>query len=74
MVFMIITMAFILSFPTFGSAMTGYSGNVQAFVTTADSQLVPFEDFKFVLYTIHDGDRIGKTVDYAVTSTGIGGE
>ncbi|CAO2654126.1 Nn.00g108590.m01.CDS01 [Neocucurbitaria sp. VM-36] len=59
MVFMIMTMAFVLAFPTFGSAMTGYSGNVGAYVADTDSQLIPFQDFRFALYVIHDGWRIG---------------
>lgn len=68
MTFMITTMAFILAFPTFASAMTGYSSNVQAFVPDQDSSnLVPFTNFSKALYMIHDGHRINKSDDYIVT-------
>jgi hypothetical protein len=68
MTFMIMTMAFILAFPTFGGAMTGYSANVQAFVEDRAENYVPFDSFQVLYYTIHDGDRINKTVDFQVTS------
>ncbi|KAF1848597.1 uncharacterized protein K460DRAFT_334887 [Cucurbitaria berberidis CBS 394.84] len=71
MVFIVMTMAFILVFPTFGSAMTGYSGNVKAYVAATDTQLIAFEDFRFALYTIHDGWRIGKGGNYVVISPTI---
>ncbi|CAO2653004.1 Nn.00g024150.m01.CDS01 [Neocucurbitaria sp. VM-36] len=61
MFFMITTMTFILAFPTFGSAMTGYSGNVKPFVPDQSGNFVPFESFQFLLYVIHDGWRINKT-------------
>ncbi|KAJ4987007.1 hypothetical protein SVAN01_07548 [Stagonosporopsis vannaccii] len=67
MVFMILTMIFILAFPTLGSAMTGYSGNVIPYVPDLDENFLPFHDFSIVLYTIHDGSRINKTDDYHVT-------
>lgn len=68
MVFMVMTMVFILAFPTFGSAMTGYSGNVKAFVADANSQLIPFEDFSFALYNIHNGWKINRGGEYIVAS------
>jgi hypothetical protein len=68
MMFMITTMAFILAFPTFGGAMTGYSANVQAFVEDQAENYVPFDSFQVLYYTIHDGDRINKTKDFQVTS------
>jgi hypothetical protein len=40
MIFMIVTLAFILLFPTFGSAMTGYSAVVQPYVLTEEHDYV----------------------------------
>lgn len=74
MVFMIMTMTFVLAFPTFGSAMTGYSGNVQAFVADKGGQLILFKDFRFALYTIHNGWAVGKESEYIVTSPSSNGE
>lgn len=67
MCFMIFTMVFTLAFPTFASAMTGYSGNVGAFVNATDNNYVPFEAFEYAYFVIHDGWRIGKEGDYLVT-------
>ncbi|KAH8730780.1 hypothetical protein GQ44DRAFT_605883 [Phaeosphaeriaceae sp. PMI808] len=68
MVFMIVTMMFILAFPTFGGAMTGYKGNVESFVQDRSGNLLPFTSFKYVHYIIHDGDRIGKGQRYMVSA------
>lgn len=73
MVFMIMTMAFILAFPTLGSAMTGYSANVEAFVTAKNNQLVRFQEFLYAYYIIHDGSRIGKSDGYIVTDRSLYG-
>lgn len=67
MIYMIVTMMFILAFPTFGSAMTGYKSNVQAFVQDRSRSYVPFSNFKFLYYTIHDGDRINLTRNFGIT-------
>jgi hypothetical protein len=73
MVFMIATMAFILAFPTFASAMTGYSSNVSPFVPNAENNgTIPFAMFQPLYYVIHDGDRIGKSKDYKVMDDGDG--
>jgi hypothetical protein len=67
MFFMIATMAFTLAFPTLASAMTAYSGNVEAFVNTTDDTYVKFQDFNLAVYIIHDGWRIGKQGNHIVT-------
>ena len=67
MVFIVLTMVFILIFPTLGSAMTGYSGNVKPYVPDLDGNFIPFNNFSIVLYTIHDGKRIGQTDDFHAT-------
>lgn len=66
MVFMILTMTFTLVFPSFGSAMTGYSSNVKSFIPDENNNLVAFEKFQIVLFVIHDGDRIHHTKDRLV--------
>ncbi|KAH6621769.1 hypothetical protein C7974DRAFT_361696 [Boeremia exigua] len=67
MVFIILTMMFVLIFPTLGSAMTGYSGNVLAYVPDSAGNFVPFNNFSIVLYTVHDGTRINQTDDFHAT-------
>jgi hypothetical protein len=68
MVFTILTMIFTLLFPTFASAMTGYSGNVGAFIPDANQTLLPFKQFHRALYVIHDGGRINLTDHYYIFS------
>ncbi|KAF1834814.1 hypothetical protein BDW02DRAFT_597817 [Decorospora gaudefroyi] len=72
--FMITTMAFTLAFPTFASAMTGYNGNVMAFVNTTDNNYAPFSSFSFAMFVIHDGSRIGKEDQYIITTESISSE
>ena len=58
-VWITLSLAFILAFPTLISAMSGYSTNSQAFVRVDNSTLVPWTDFRLVRYVINDGHRIG---------------
>lgn len=67
MVFIVLSMIFILVFPTLGSAMTGYSGNVVPRIPDDSGNYIPFNNFSIVMYTIHDGQRIGLSSDYHVT-------
>ncbi|KAF3043593.1 hypothetical protein E8E11_004926 [Didymella keratinophila] len=67
MVFIVLSMLFILVFPTLGSAMTGYSGNVVPRVPDNSGNYIPFNNFSIVMYTIHDGERIGLSNEYHVT-------
>ena len=62
MVFIVMTMLFILIFPTLG-----YSGNVNAYIQDADENYISFKDFEIVVYTIHDGSRINQTDDFHAT-------
>lgn len=64
MCFMVFTMLFTLVFPSLGSAMTGYSGNVMPYVPDPDGNFIPFDNFSIVLYTVHDGDRIRQAKEY----------
>ncbi|KAI1770104.1 hypothetical protein F4818DRAFT_433974 [Hypoxylon cercidicola] len=63
MIFMIATMIFVLVFPTFVSAMTGYTPVTKAFIQNDIDRLIPFSDFKVLAYVIHDGFRINMTTD-----------
>lgn len=64
MTFIILTMAFILAFPTLASSMTGYSAFNQPWVKTDDINQVPFSEFGRAsdVYVIHDATRINATV------------
>lgn len=66
MIFMIMSMIFVLAFPTLVSAMTGYTTNREAFITDSQQNLIPFASFIPVAYIIHDGWRINLTGDYFV--------
>ena len=64
----ILSALFVLLAPTWLSAMTGYTADIVGFVEDINNNLVPAEDFLPVVYTIHDGDRLGEpyTKDYRV--------
>lgn len=64
---MLLSGAFILILPTWVSAMTGYTADAQAFVNETSGNMSPMKDFHPIVYTIHDGERIGKTNDFQVT-------
>lgn len=68
MLWTILAGLFVLAIPTWSSAMTGYTADISAFVEDNNRNLVPSEDYRPVIYTIHDGDRLGEpyTKDYQV--------
>ncbi|KAF2127858.1 hypothetical protein P153DRAFT_358024 [Dothidotthia symphoricarpi CBS 119687] len=66
MAFMVVTMIFILAFPTLITAMSGYDSNVESYVPDFDNRLIQFNRFSRVLYIIHDGRRINLTDDYLI--------
>lgn len=66
MVFIILTMIFVLAFPTLASAMTGYSANNQAVVKTDSVNQVLFSQFESARYVIHDGNRVNLSVNHAI--------
>ncbi|KAL5120976.1 hypothetical protein ACEQ8H_001164 [Pleosporales sp. CAS-2024a] len=74
MAFMLVTMVYILAFPTLAGAMKGYSANVQPFVQGSDSSYIPFADFRPIYYVIHDGDRIGQHKDFEIAEYAVGDE
>ncbi|KAL7619460.1 hypothetical protein AAE478_009999 [Parahypoxylon ruwenzoriense] len=67
MVFMILTLIFLLVFPTLASAMTGYTPVNKAFVRGNNDNLTPFSEFQVVTYIIHDGFRVNLTGNTYVT-------
>ena len=73
MVFMIATMIWIWIFPSFASAMTGYSANIKAYIQDADDNFISFDDFRRAMYVIHDGWRIGKPENYVIPYNTISG-
>lgn len=72
MVFMILSSVFILLFSTLASAMTGYTANVVSQVRDYRGNAIPFENFNYLLFTIHDGDRIGLGRDFYETMSTSG--
>lgn len=64
-------MAFTLCFPTFASAMTGYTSIVEAYIPDRQNNWIGFGKFVQVLYIVHDGDRIGQTNPFYVTDNDI---
>lgn len=59
MLWIILATLFVLSVPTWLSAMTGYTAALTAVITDAQGNFVPAEKFLQVVYIIHDGDRLG---------------
>jgi hypothetical protein len=71
MAFTFATVVFLLGFPTFASAMTGYVSKDRAYVIDTSGNLVKFLDYEFVAYVIHDGQRVnGLWADYPVPFSG----
>jgi hypothetical protein len=67
MAWIIISASFVVAFPTWVSAMTGYSGNRGAFVMDVDGNLVSFSEYRYVEYVVYDGHRVGLIDNYYVT-------
>jgi hypothetical protein len=62
-VFTILSLALIVSFPTLASAMTGYTMKTDAYVKDTpgdDGNFIRFSQFEKVAYIIHDAWRIGR--------------
>ncbi|KAG8157774.1 hypothetical protein KVR01_012436 [Diaporthe batatas] len=66
MVFMILTMVFVMAFPTLASAMTGYTANNEAVIKFGNGTQTPFENFNQIVAIIHDGGRVNLTDEYMV--------
>lgn len=66
MAFMIITMVFVMVFPTLASAMTGYTANNEAVIKFGNGTQTPFGNFLQLAAIIHDGGRVNLTAEYMV--------
>lgn len=66
MAFMILTMVFVLIFPTLASAMTGYTANNEAVIKFGNGTQTTFGNFRQLVAIIHDGGRINRTADFMV--------
>lgn len=66
MSFMIITMVFIMVFPTLAGAMTGYTANNEAVIKFGNGTQTPFGNFRQLVAIIHDGGRVNLTAEYMV--------
>ncbi|KAI0857336.1 hypothetical protein F4860DRAFT_517918 [Xylaria cubensis] len=62
----LLSMLFILVWPTFVAAMSGYTPKSGAYVKDVNENFVPYNEFQLLLYIIHDGERINLTTDYPV--------
>ncbi|PVI05972.1 hypothetical protein DM02DRAFT_515836, partial [Periconia macrospinosa] len=61
MFFIVTSMLFSLLFPTLASAMTGYTTHVIAQIDDITGKSIPFNEFRLLLFTIHDGQRVNLT-------------
>jgi len=69
MVWIILSASFVAIFPTWISASSGYTGNVGAYVSDVNGNLVSFSQFGYIEYVVRDGDRIGLIEDYYVAGS-----
>lgn len=71
MVFMIATMIYALAFPTVASAMTGYTSVLKAYIPDhGKGNMIHFDNFQVLLYTVHDGVKAGLGSDEYFVTTG----
>lgn len=71
MIFMVLTMIFILLFPTLTSALSGYGANVESYVPDVDKSFFRFRSYRRVVYVIHDGWRINQDGNFWIMDIGI---
>ncbi|KAH6626304.1 hypothetical protein B0J18DRAFT_137439 [Chaetomium sp. MPI-SDFR-AT-0129] len=68
-IFALLSLIFVLVFPTLAGAMTGYVMKTDPYVKDApgeDGNYIRFDEFDFVAYVVHDAWRIGKTGDWLI--------
>jgi hypothetical protein len=64
MIFMLISITFVTSWPTIAGSMTGYVPVTQPFIADKNENLFRFSELKLLYYVIHDGQRVGLTPNY----------
>ncbi|TRX93468.1 hypothetical protein FHL15_005743 [Xylaria flabelliformis] len=62
----ILSMLFVLVWPTFVAAMSGYTPKSGPYIQDFSESLVPYNEFRLLSYIIHDGERINLTSDYPI--------
>ncbi|KAI0182319.1 hypothetical protein EV127DRAFT_355165 [Xylaria flabelliformis] len=62
----ILSMLFVLVWPTLVAAMSGYTPKSGPYVKDVSESFVPYNEFRLLSYIIHDGERINLTSDYHV--------
>ncbi|KAI1274864.1 hypothetical protein F5Y07DRAFT_371738 [Xylaria sp. FL0933] len=62
----VLSMLFVLAWPTLIAALSGYSPNTGAYVKDVNGSFVPYNEFRLLSYIIHDGQRINLTDDYPI--------
>ena len=62
----VLTMIYVLAWPTLASAMTGYTSALGSFVKDKQQNFISFDKFVPVAYIIHDGWRVNFTTDFIV--------
>ncbi|KAI1800065.1 hypothetical protein F4811DRAFT_54842 [Daldinia bambusicola] len=72
MVFIILSMLFIIAWPTVAGAMTGYTTTNDAFVPDTSNNYISILSFQPVLYVIHDGERVNLSNNTYVASPSDG--
>jgi hypothetical protein len=70
MIWIILSTAFVVSFPTIASAMTGYSSNSKAYVQDVNGNLIPWNSsIPQLSFVIHDGQRVNLGANHPVLHT-----
>lgn len=64
MIWIILSSAFIAAFPSWVSAMSGYSGNSGAFIRDQNGNYEMFSSLNIIDYVVHDGQRVGLGPEY----------
>ncbi|PVH92339.1 hypothetical protein DM02DRAFT_575938 [Periconia macrospinosa] len=67
MTFMVLSMVFVLSFPTLASSMSGYTTAVAASITDYNNATIPFNKFDILCYVLHDGHRLNESDEKIIT-------
>jgi hypothetical protein len=58
--FIVLTLLFVLSFPTLVDALAGYAASTEGYVKEIGGKnYIKFSNFDLVAYIIHDAERVG---------------
>ncbi|KAI0456683.1 hypothetical protein F5B21DRAFT_467523 [Xylaria acuta] len=62
----LLSMLFVLAWPTLIAAMSGYSPKTGAYIQDVNGSFVPYNEFQLLGYIIRDGTRINLAINYPV--------